>query len=128
MPRPSPRPTCCISGTPAATLIGVMKPDDTWVAAPMNIHRINWMWASKPALGQVGVSELPQTWDEFNEVAQKLADAGITPVAHGSQDWIDGTLFEIVVYGMDPELYRKAFVELDLDALQGEGMVESFAQ
>jgi glucose/mannose transport system substrate-binding protein len=112
----------------APTLIGVMKPDDAWVAAPMNIHRINWMWASKPALDQVGVTELPGTWDEFNEIAQKLADAGITPVAHGSMDWTDGTLFEIVVYGMDPELYRQAFVDLDLDALQGEGMAQSFAQ
>jgi glucose/mannose transport system substrate-binding protein len=112
----------------APTLISVMKPDDTWVAAPMNIHRINWMWASKPALDQVGVTELPKTWPEFNEVAQKLADAGIQPVAHGSQDWQDGTLFEIIVYGMDPELYRKAFIDLGLDALQSEGMVESFAQ
>jgi glucose/mannose transport system substrate-binding protein len=94
----------------------------------MNIHRINWMWASKPALDKAGVAELPKTWPEFNEAAQKLADAGIQPVAHGSQDWQDGTLFEIIVYGMDPELYRQAFVELDLDALQSEGMVESFAQ
>jgi glucose/mannose transport system substrate-binding protein len=112
----------------APTLLSVMKPEGAWVAAPMNIHRINWMWASKPALEQVGVTELPQTWDEFNEIAQKLADAGITPVAHGSQDWTDGTLFEIVVYGMDPELYTKAFVDLDLDALQSEGMALSFAQ
>jgi glucose/mannose transport system substrate-binding protein len=112
----------------APTLISVMKPEGTWVAAPMNIHRINWMWASKPALEKVGVTELPKTWDEFNEVAQKLADAGITPIAHGSMDWIDGTLFEIVVYGMDKELYRQAFIDLDLDALQSEGMVKSFAQ
>jgi glucose/mannose transport system substrate-binding protein len=112
----------------APTLISVMKPEGTWVAAPMNIHRINWMWASKPALEKVGVTELPKTWDEFNEVAQKLADAGITPIAHGSMDWIDGTLFEIVVYGMDKELYRQAFIDLDLDALQSEGMVQSFAQ
>jgi glucose/mannose transport system substrate-binding protein len=112
----------------APELISVMKPEGTWVAAPMNIHRINWMWASKPALDKVGITELPKTWDEFNEDAQKLADAGITPIAHGSQDWTDGTLFEIVVYGMDPELYRKAFVELDLDALQSQGMIDSFAQ
>jgi glucose/mannose transport system substrate-binding protein len=112
----------------APTLIGVMKPEEEWVAAPMNIHRINWMWASKPALDQIGVTELPKTWDEFNQVAEKLAAAGITPIAHGSMDWIDGTLFEIVVYGVDPELYRKAFVDLDLDALQSEGMVEAFAQ
>ena len=43
-------------------------------------------------------------------------------------DWTDGTLFEIVVYGMDHELYRKAFIDLDLEALQSEGMAESFAQ
>jgi glucose/mannose transport system substrate-binding protein len=112
----------------APTLISVMKPNGAWVAAPMNIHRINWMWASKPALEKVGVTGLPKTWEEFNDVAQKLADAGITPIAHGSMDWIDGTLFEIVVYGMDPDLYTKAFVDLDLDALRSEGMVESFAQ
>jgi glucose/mannose transport system substrate-binding protein len=112
----------------APTLISVMKPEGEWAAAPMNIHRINWMWASKPALDQVGVTELPKTWDEFNQVAEKLDAAGIMPIAHGSMDWTDGTLFEIVVYGMDPELYRKAFVDLDLDALQSEGMVESFAQ
>ncbi len=112
----------------APELISVMKPEGTWAAAPMNIHRINWMWASKPALDKAGITELPKTWDEFNEDAQKLADAGITPIAHGSQDWTDGTLFEIVVYGMDPELYRKAFVELDLDALQSQGMIDSFAQ
>jgi glucose/mannose transport system substrate-binding protein len=112
----------------APTLISVMKPNGAWVAAPMNIHRINWMWASKPALEKVGVTGLPKTWEEFNDVAQKLADAGITPIAHGSMDWIDGTLFEIVVYGMDPDLYTKAFVDLDLDALRSKGMVESFAQ
>jgi glucose/mannose transport system substrate-binding protein len=36
----------------APTLISVMKPEGEWAAAPMNIHRINWMWASKPALAR----------------------------------------------------------------------------
>jgi glucose/mannose transport system substrate-binding protein len=112
----------------APELIGVMKPAGTWVAAPMNIHRINWMWASKKAMDQVGATALPQSWAEFNQLAEKMAAAGIYPVAHSSQDWIDATLFEVIVYGLDLDLYRKAFVELDLDALGGEGMAKAFDQ
>lgn len=112
----------------APELISVMKPADTWVAAPMNIHRIDWMWGSTKAMEKAGVSELPETWDEFNAAAEKMAAAGINPVAHSSQDWIDGTLFEIIVYGMDVELYRAAFRDMELDALRGDGMVAAFDQ
>jgi glucose/mannose transport system substrate-binding protein len=112
----------------APALIEVMKPVDTWVAAPMNIHRIDWLWGSTKAMEKAGVSELPKTWAEFNEAAEKMAAVGINPVAHSSQDWIDGTLFEIVVYGMDVDLYRDAFVEMDLDALSGDGMIAAFDQ
>ena len=31
----------------APELLPVMKPDGHWVAAPMNIHRINWLWAQQ---------------------------------------------------------------------------------
>lgn len=112
----------------APQLIGVMKPAGTWVAAPMNIHRVNWMWGSKKAMDKVGVTAMPRTWEEFNAVAEKMQAAGIYPVAHSSQDWIDATLMDNIVYGMDIELYRKAFVELDLDALRSEGMVKAFDQ
>ena len=37
-----------------------------------------------------------------------------------SADWTDATTFEIVVYGQDIDLYRKAFVEGDVDALRSE--------
>ena len=43
-----------------------------------------------------------------------------------SADWSDATLFEVIVYGQDIDLYRKAFVEGDLDALRSEGMVKAF--
>ena len=112
----------------APQLIKVMKPEDVWVAAPMNIHRVNWMWGSKKALDKVGVTEMPKTWDEFNAVAEKMKAAGINPVAHSSQDWIDATLLDDIVYGMDIDLYRKAFIELDLDALRGDGMAKAFDQ
>lgn len=112
----------------APELVSVMKPNGDWVAAPMNIHRIDWMWANKAAMDKVGATELPKTWAEFNEIAAKMAEAGIIPVAHGGQDWIDGTLFEIVLQGISLDTYRKAFVELDLDALQGPEMVAAFDQ
>ena len=35
-------------------------------------------------------------------------------------------LFEVVVYGQDIDLFSKAFVEGDLDALRSEGMVKAF--
>lgn len=31
----------------APELVAVVKPQGGWVAAPMNIHRIDWMWARK---------------------------------------------------------------------------------
>lgn len=110
----------------APELIGVMKPQGHWVAAPMNIHRINWLWASKKALDKAGIAEMPKTWAEFNADAEKLKAAGIIPVAHGSQDWVDATLFETVVYGMSTDLYRRAFVKMDMDALRGTEMQAAF--
>lgn len=109
-------------------LVNVMKPHGEWVAVPMNIHRIDWMWASKSAMDKVGETALPKTWGEFNKIAEKMAKAGIIPVAHGGQDWIDGTLFEIIVQGISTDLFRKAFIELDLDALKSKEMVSAFDQ
>lgn len=109
-------------------LISVMRPAGTWVASPMNIHRINWMWGSKKAMDAVGVTEMPRTWEEFNQVAEKMKAAGINPVGHSSMDWIDATLLETIVYGMDVELYRKAFVELDVETLAGDEMIKGFDQ
>ena len=34
----------------------------------------------------------------------------------------------MIVYGQDLDLYKKAFVEGDVDALRSEGMVKAFEQ
>ncbi len=109
-------------------LVSVMKPKGNWVAAPMNIHRINWLWASKKALDKAGIAAMPTNWTEFNADAEKLKAVGIIPVAHGSQDWIDATLFENIVYGMNLDLYRKALVDMNMDALRGPEMVAVFTE
>ncbi len=112
----------------APELLAVMKPKGSWVAVPMNIHRINWMWGGKKALDKAGITSMPATWAEFNADCEKLKAAGIIPIAHGSADWTDATSFEIVVYGMDMDLFKKAFVEGNIDAMRSDGMVKAFAQ
>jgi glucose/mannose transport system substrate-binding protein len=112
----------------APELLPVMKPAGKWVAAPMNIHRINWIWGNKAAMEGVGVTELPKTWADFNAACDKAVAGGKICLAHLSADWTDATTFEVVVYGQDPELFKKAFVEGDVEALRSEGMIKAFDQ
>lgn len=112
----------------APELLPVMKPDGHWVAAPMNIHRVDWLWGNKAAMAAVGVTELPKTWADFNAACDKAVAGGKICLAHLSADWTDATTFDSIVYGMDMDLYRKAFVEADLDALRSDGMVKAFDQ
>jgi glucose/mannose transport system substrate-binding protein len=112
----------------APELLPVMKPDGHWVAVPMNIHRINWTWASAKVMKKLGITEMPKTWAEFNADCDKAVAAGIICIAHLSQDWTDATTFENVVYGMNLDLDKKAFVEGDLDALKSPEMIKAFDQ
>lgn len=105
-----------------------MKCDDSWCAAPVNVHRVDWIWANADILEANGIA-MPTTWDEFNAAADKLLAAGITPLAHGGQSWQDATVFETVVLGLGgPEFYQKALVELDPEALKSDTMIAVFDQ
>ncbi len=112
----------------APELIPVMKPTGHWVAAPLNIHRIDWIWGSTAAMKQAGIAELPKTWAEFNAACDKAVAAKIICLAHFSQDWTDATVFEDVVYGQNIDLFRKAFVEGDTAAMRSPDMVKAFTQ
>jgi glucose/mannose transport system substrate-binding protein len=112
----------------APELLPVMKPTGHWVAAPMNIHRINWIWGSTKAMDQAGIKELPKTWAEFNADCDKAVAAHLICLAHFSQDWTDATTFEVVVYGQNIDLFRKAFVEGDTQAMRSPDMVKAFQQ
>ena len=80
----------------APELLPVMKPTGDWVAAPMNIHRINWIWGSTKALDAAGITDLPKTWAEFNADCDKLVAKKLICLAHMSADWTDSTTFEVV--------------------------------
>lgn len=110
-------------------LAEIMKYEGAYVAAPVNIHRVDWIWASPSALEKAGVTEMPTTWDEFNAAADKLQAAGLVALAHGGQPWQDATVFEDVVLGIGgAEFFRKALVELDEAALTSDQMVAAFDQ
>jgi glucose/mannose transport system substrate-binding protein len=112
----------------APELLPVMKPAGHWVAAPMNIHRINWIWGSKKLMDKAGIAALPKTWAEFNADCDKVIALGKICIAHSTADWTDSTVFEVVLYGQDLELYKKAFVEGDPEALRSPGMIKALDQ
>ena len=99
----------------------VMKYNGEYVAAPVNVHRVNWLWAN-PAVFQKAGASIPTTWDDFMVQAQKLKDAGFVALAHGGQAWQDATVFEAVVLGVGggPEYYQQAFVDTNMQALDSD--------
>ena len=110
------------------SIAGHMKCEGTWCAAPVNVHRVDWIWANAEVLKANGI-EMPTTWDAFNAAAKKLSAAGIIPLAHGGQSWQDATVFEAVALGiLGPDGFRKAFVDLDKDTLTSDGMIAVFDQ
>ena len=106
---------------------GVMKYKGNYVAAPVNVHRVNWMWAN-PAVFKKAGAQIPKTWEEFDAAARKIQKAGFIAVAHGGQPWQDFTVFESVVLGVGgPAFYKKALVDLDQASLKSATMEEAFA-
>jgi glucose/mannose transport system substrate-binding protein len=100
----------------------VMKYKGKYVAVPVNVHRVNWLWANPEAFKKAG-AKVPTNWDEFFVAADKLKAAGIIPVAHGGQNWQDFTTFESVALGVGGvEFYKKALVQLDQTTLKSDTM------
>jgi glucose/mannose transport system substrate-binding protein len=99
-----------------------LKYKGNYVAAPVNVHRVNWLWANPEAFKKAG-AKIPTTWDEFFTAADALKKAGITPVAHGGQNWQDFTTFESVALGVGgADFYKKALVHLDAASLKSPTM------
>jgi glucose/mannose transport system substrate-binding protein len=100
----------------------VMKYKGNYIAAPVNVHRVNWLWANPEAFKKAG-AKVPTSWDEFFVAAEALKKAGIIPVAHGGQNWQDFTTFESVALGVGGnDFYKKALMQLDQGALKSATM------
>jgi len=99
-----------------------------YCAAPVNIHRIDWLWANKAVFDANGIS-VPTSWDELNTAAEKLKAAGVIPFAHGGQAWQDATVFEAVAMGIGGNnYYKNCYVDLKENCLRSETTVKVFDQ
>jgi glucose/mannose transport system substrate-binding protein len=99
-----------------------------WVAAPVNIHRTNWIWANKKIFDELKIAP-PKTFDELLAAADKMKKAGYIPLAHGGQPWQDATIFDSAVLSAGgADFYKKALVDLDKGALGSKTMEKAFEQ
>ena len=71
------------------------KYDGHWVAAPVNIHSVNWIWVNKANMDKLGIKEAPKNMDELFADLDKAKAAGIVPLAQGGQPWQEATMFEL---------------------------------
>ena len=110
------------------TVSDTMKYDGHYVAVPVNIHRVNWLWINPKVFEKAGIEKAPTTLEELYAAGDKLKAAGFVPIAHGGQPWQDSTVFEGLVLGiMGPDGFHKAFVEHDKATLTSPQMAEVFA-
>ncbi|MCF6113194.1 ABC transporter substrate-binding protein [Mesorhizobium muleiense] len=100
--------------------------DGKWVAAPVNVHSVNWLWINKAVMDKIGGTE-PKTFDDFVALLDKAKAAGVIPLALGGQNWQEATMFDSVVLSTGgPEFYKKAFNDLDEEQLKSDTMKKSF--
>lgn len=109
-----------------AALQRFSKPEGEWIAAPVNVHSTNWVWANKAIFDELDLSP-PESWDDLIAALDKIQEAGYTAVAHGGQAWQDATIFDAVVLSTGgADFYKQAFIDLDPEALGSDTMVEAF--
>lgn len=102
------------------------KYNGNWIAAPVNVHSTNWVWANKAIFDELNL-DTPTNFDELVEVLEAIEQAGYVALAHGGQAWQDATIFDSVVLSVGGvDFYRDALVDLNEDALRSDQMKMAF--
>ena len=112
----------------SAELAKSCQPGGHWIALPLQVYRLNTLFVSTKGMERAKVSKAPTTWAEFNDVAEKMKAAGMIPLANGGTRPDDGQKFEIALAGISPEVYRRALMQLDTDALNSKEVLAAFEQ
>jgi glucose/mannose transport system substrate-binding protein len=77
------------------------------IAVPLGIHRINSVLYQRSTFDKLEMSP-PRDWEALERVAQRLRNAGITPIAWSDENWQVATVFEPVLLSYaGPELYER---------------------
>ncbi|ANL46450.1 sugar ABC transporter substrate-binding protein [Rhizobium phaseoli] len=100
--------------------------DGKWVAAPVNVHSVNWLWINKAVMDKIRGTQ-PKSFDDLIALLDKAKAAGVIPLALGGQNWQEATMFDSIVLSTGgPEFYKKAFNDLDEESLKSDTMKKSF--
>ena len=98
-----------------------------WIAAPIDVHSSNWLWASRQVLTRSAITRPPATWDEFLADLAKVKKAGFVALAAGGQPWQIATMFDGVVLSTGgPDFYRRSLLERDPKVLDSPTMIKAF--
>ena len=97
-----------------------------WIAVPVDVHSVNWVWADKQILDDLKIP-VPKTWEEFVSALKKVKAAGKIALAHGGQPWQEATIFDsVVMMTGGPSFYRDALIKLNPDAIRSPTMHKVF--
>ena len=112
-----------------AELAKSCQPAGHWIALPLQVYRINTLFMSTKGMERAGVTKPPTTWAEFNETAEKMKAAGMTPLANGGIRWDDGMKFEIALAGIrSGDLSPRASCSSNPTRLKSKEVLAAFEQ
>lgn len=86
------------------------------IAVPLGIHRINSVLYQRSLFARLRLSP-PRDWSGLERAAQRLREAGVTPIAWSDEAWQVATVFESVLLShAGPELYTRLVKAQDPEA------------
>ena len=100
------------------SIAAVARHEGHWVAAPVFVDVINWLYTNRDVLAAAGV-EAPNTWEEFKASLPVLKAAGAIPLAVGGQSWQEGILFDHVVLAVGGAALYEGMMNGDAEVVSG---------
>nr|WP_321385878.1 ABC transporter substrate-binding protein [uncultured Vibrio sp.] len=108
--------------------IEINKTPNGYVALPLTLHRLNWLWVNHKLLNQLGLS-VPKNWQEMFSAMELAKRNSMIPIAIGEQPWQVAQLFEnLVISTGGVEFYTKAMVKLEHDSIDSDTLREALNQ
>jgi glucose/mannose transport system substrate-binding protein len=101
-------------------LKNIAKVDGHYVCVPYDIHRLDWLWGNAAVLKSAGIDKMPETWADFDADAKKIQAQGKIVLAHGGQEWQDGTTFQVVALSIGGADYFRSLAKGDTAAIDSK--------
>ncbi|MBD9489450.1 ABC transporter substrate-binding protein [Ensifer sp. ENS11] len=106
-------------------LAASVKYEGHYVAAPVFVDVINWMYTNNDVLTATGVSP-PNSWSEFMTALPKIKAAGFIPLAVGGESWQEGILFDHALLSVGGADLYDAVMRGDVDSVDDGKLTEAF--